>query len=182
MWTGTCVRLCFRTFPSISGRTGAKTARCGKPLTALRIRPVPPVCGSMVSLLPGYVSCNTTQTECMSASAISVGGRTVLDQARDNLKIEVARTLDNSRALLQEMVRLLNQGTEYFQSLLQRPAPLPTVPENHVPTISLPKDVAIAKGAAAALGEEAAPVLLPSSGQEANCSRLGRWHQQQEVW
>lgn len=35
------------------------------------------------------------------------GGRTVLDQARDNLDIEVARTLDHSRALLQEMVRLL---------------------------------------------------------------------------
>ncbi len=69
------------------------------------------------------------------------GGRTVLDQARDNLHIEVARTLDHSRALLQEMARLLNEGTEYFQALPQRPAPLPPAPEVHVPTISLPLDV-----------------------------------------
>ncbi|DBA94117.1 TPA: hypothetical protein ACH3X1_001757 [Trebouxia sp. C0004] len=82
----------------------------------------------------------------MSASAISVGGGgTVLDQARDNLNIEVARTLDHSRDLLQEMIRLLNQGTEYFQAFPQRPAPLPPAPEVHVPTISLPSDVSGAK-------------------------------------
>ncbi|KAL0029346.1 hypothetical protein WJX77_001470 [Trebouxia sp. C0004] len=73
------------------------------------------------------------------------GGRTVLDQARDNLGIDVARTLDHSRGLLQEMVRLLNQGTEYFQALPQRPAPLPPAPEVHVRTISLPLDIASAK-------------------------------------
>ena len=65
----------------------------------------------------------------------------MLDQARDNLGIEVARTLEHSRALLQEMIRLLNEGTEYFQPLLQRHAPLPPAPEVHVPTISLPLNV-----------------------------------------
>ena len=34
------------------------------------------------------------------------GGRTVLDQARDNLRIEVASTFDHSRAILAEMIRL----------------------------------------------------------------------------
>ncbi len=69
----------------------------------------------------------------------------MLDQARDNLGIDVACTLDHSRGLLQEMVRLLDQGTEYFQALPQRPAPLPPAPEVHVPTISLPLDIASAK-------------------------------------
>ena len=38
------------------------------------------------------------------------GGRTVLDQARDNLGIEVASTFDHSRAILAEMIRLLDEG------------------------------------------------------------------------
>ena len=43
--------------------------------------------------------------------------------------------------LCYRMIRLLNEGTEYFQALPQRPAPLPPAPEVHVPTISLPLNV-----------------------------------------
>ena len=60
------------------------------------------------------------------------GGRTVLDQARDNLKLWDPKTLNDSRALLQEMVRLLNEGTEHLQALARCPAPLPPAPEVHV--------------------------------------------------
>ena len=73
------------------------------------------------------------------------GGRTVLDQARDNLKLWDPKTLNESRALLQEMVRLLNEGTEHFQALPQCLAPQPPAPEVHVPTISLPLNMTGAK-------------------------------------
>ena len=73
------------------------------------------------------------------------GGGTVLDQARDNLRIEVASTFDHSRAILAEMIRLLDEGKGYYQGLPQQPAPLPPASTVHVPTISLPPDVASAK-------------------------------------
>lgn len=72
-------------------------------------------------------------------------GRTALDQAGDNLGIEVASTLEHSRAILAEMIRLLDEGIDFYQGLPQRPAPLPLAPAVHVPTISLPPDVASAK-------------------------------------
>ncbi len=48
------------------------------------------------------------------------GGRTVLDQARDNLRREVASTFDHMhpRAILAEMTRLLDAGWDQNQSLL----------------------------------------------------------------
>ena len=73
------------------------------------------------------------------------GGRTVLDQARDNLRIEVASTFDHSRAILAEMIRLLDAGRDHFQGLPQHATALPPAPAIHVPTISLPPDVASAK-------------------------------------
>ncbi len=73
------------------------------------------------------------------------GGRKVLDQARDNLRIEVASTFDHSRAILAEMIRLLDEGKGCYQGLPQQPAPSPLAPAVHVPTISLPPDIASAK-------------------------------------
>ena len=73
------------------------------------------------------------------------GGRTVLAQARDTLRIEVASTFDHSRAILAEMIRLLDAGRDHFQGLPQHAAALPPAPAVHVPTICLPSDVASAK-------------------------------------
>ena len=57
------------------------------------------------------------------------GGRTVFDQARDNLRIEVASTFDHmhARAILAEMTRLLNAGWDQDQSL-PRARPIQVMP------------------------------------------------------
>lgn len=67
------------------------------------------------------------------------GGRTVLNDARDQLGIVDASTLDHSRALLQRMTDLLKAGP--FQSTvpLPQPAPLPPVPTFYQKKISFPK-------------------------------------------
>ena len=72
------------------------------------------------------------------------GGRTVLDTARSNLGIEVASTLDQSRALLQEMVRLLDAeeaGSTAVQILPAHPPPPPPVPDVFVPVLRISTDV-----------------------------------------
>ena len=72
------------------------------------------------------------------------GGRTVLDTARKNLGIEVASTLVQSRALLQEMVRLLDAeeaGSNAVQILPAHPPPPPPVPDVFVPVLRMPKEV-----------------------------------------
>ena len=57
----------------------------------------------------------------------------------------MASTLEHSRAILAEMTRLLDEGMGYYHGLPQQPAALPPAPAVHVPTISLPPDVASAK-------------------------------------
>lgn len=72
------------------------------------------------------------------------GGRTVLDTARINLGIEKASTLDQSRLLLQEMVKLLDAekaGSNAVQILPAHPPPPPPVPDVFVPVLRMPKEV-----------------------------------------
>ena len=72
------------------------------------------------------------------------GGRTVLDTARSNLGIEAASTLHQSRAILQEMVRLLDAeeaGSNAVQILPAHPPPPPPTPDVFVHILRMPKEV-----------------------------------------